>query len=132
MLITKDFRYLVLPCNEECEKQSVKIFVCKKLCSNLDVRIDFENPKYFMHYDLKNFMGLDITILCEKKGEFEFVPEKRKQHEKLKPKIHFSADEGWINDPNGLLYYEGKYHMFFQHNPCGKDWGNMHWGSCCK
>lgn len=51
-----------------------------------------------------------------------------KQYSLLKPGFHLAPAKYWINDPNGPIYWNGKYHMFFQHNPGHSLWGNIHWG----
>ena len=45
-----------------------------------------------------------------------------------KPKLHLTSERNWMNDPNGLIYYKGKYHAFYQHFPYATQWGTMHWG----
>lgn len=48
--------------------------------------------------------------------------------EQYRPQIHFTPEKNWMNDPNGMVYVDGVYHLFYQYNPRGNDWGNMSWG----
>ena len=48
--------------------------------------------------------------------------------ENFKPVFHITGEKGWINDPNGVVKFQGKYHVFYQHHPYSCEWGPMHWG----
>jgi len=51
----------------------------------------------------------------------------RLAHDPLRPQYHLMPAANWMNDPNGPIFYQGRYHMFFQYNPNASVWGDMHW-----
>ena len=129
MLITNKTKYLVIPTSKSAEKSKIYLKSGGKLLIDLDAKVDFANPGSVFYYDISRFEGLDIEVAHESGKSFGFSELPAEPiHEGIRPELHFTAKKGWINDPNGLCFYEGKYHLFFQHNPVGLPWGNMHWG----
>lgn len=75
-----------------------------------------------------NFLStalLALSVLVTLPGH---KSEKKVYDEIYRPQFHFTPEKNWHNDPNGLVHYDGEYHMFYQHNPKGNEWGYMHWG----
>ena len=100
---------------------------------SLNMRLDNISPDFKAYIDVSRFIGKEIAvsvapvmdIVCEEADEIDILELYR---EPYRPQIHFSTKNGWINDPNGMIYADGKYHLFYQHNPCEPMWENMHWG----
>lgn len=132
MKLRVDQRYLALPVSWHAKEKKLSFLNASgKLVYDLDIRLDPVGAQFFFYADLKRFMGETLEVSCE--PAVAFVPELTGTlpdvgGERFRPEAHFAASRGWINDPNGLVFYEGQYHLFFQYNPAGVHWGNMHWG----
>jgi sucrose-6-phosphate hydrolase SacC (GH32 family) len=72
-------------------------------------------------------INVDHIVMADKREAEEIVTAEL-YNETYRPQFHFSPRKNWTNDPNGLVFYKGEYHLFFQHNPTGINWGNMTWG----
>lgn len=126
-------RYLVFPISRSAQERTVVFCVQGRPVYDLTMRLTCDLPDFYAFVDMERFRGQEVSIEAEGmalpsvKGadcfdhRAPFDPSER-------PLLHFTPRNGWNNDPNGLVYANGTYHMFFQHNPCDTLWGNMHWG----
>ena len=134
-----DGPFLHFPIKNDAPKRRLSISSDGVEMHYLQLQLADQDPDWWATLDIGILQGKHITLRVDKlpsrskalaqiKLSAERLPAKRSYDERLRPKIHFSAAQGWINDPNGLLYYGGTYHVFFQHNPYGVISENKHWG----
>ena len=141
--INTNQRYLLLPVEEVMPDVRVSMIVNNKEVNVADVRLAVNRVDYFVPLDLSDYAGKNILLKFKLgsndpiRGKISAVCCKEMKlsdtfdtgnREKFRPTYHFSPLYGWMNDPNGMVYKDGEYHLFYQHNPYGSKWGNMHWG----
>ena len=125
-------KYIILPASFHGVKKRLCFYSGEKMVLDLVVTLDNDQPDYHFPVDMERFCGQTLRVTCQPEMDIRFEQSDEAVLDysgKYRPLAHFTARRGWMNDPNGLLYYKGKYRMYFQHNPAATTWENMHWGA---
>ena len=141
--INAQSRYLLLPIQEREEIANISILVNGKQVKSLNAKLAVDKVDYYVPLDLSSFnpnLLLDITFHGDRRttGAIKgYVCWKEMQQsntfdttnrEQFRPVYHHTPLYGWMNDPNGMVYQDGVWHLFYQYNPFGSQWENMNWG----
>ncbi len=127
-------KYLLLPIQEEKDEAQVLLDTGSKDDTWMDVRLAQNGSDYFVPFALGKGETATVKILGLKKDALALSLLKLSDTfdttntDYYRPSYHFTPLYGWMNDPNGMVYKDGEYHLYFQYNPYGSKWGNMHWG----
>ncbi|MHC4699955.1 MAG: DUF4980 domain-containing protein, partial [Planctomycetota bacterium] len=133
-------KYLNFPVKNGARKRYIHLIVDGKVVREFDIEMAGDDPDFWVFLEVGEFRGKKATVRIDKydpartKGfdaiyqDDTYIGEQDVYREKLRPQFHFTSKRGWNNDSNGMVYYDGEYHLFYQHNPYGWNWGNMTWG----
>ena len=137
-------RYLLLPVQEREENASIKVIAGGQTVQELNVRLAVDKVDYCVPLDVQRFGAKDLLLDITFHGDRRFTGAMKdflcwremKQsdtfdtanRERYRPQYHHTPLYGWMNDPNGMFYKDGVYHLYYQYNPYGSMWENMTWG----
>jgi fructan beta-fructosidase len=136
-------KFLLFPISNKAKPVRMTIEVDGKLLHNFDINLATGDGDWWARLEVPQYLGKSAKITAKKLAEdnkgfdlihsFDdnFVTRRFGQplyQDALRPQLRFSQLQGWNNDPNGMVYLDGEYHLFWQSNPFGNKWGNMYWG----
>ena len=130
-------KYLLLPIEDSAPETKVQLMVeGKEEGVAMDIRLAKTHIEYWLPLPVDAYRGKKISLVFGQtmKGDMGISQIKPSDtfelnyDEPYRPYYHFTPEYGWMNDPNGMVYHNGEYHLFYQYNPYGARWGNMHWG----
>jgi fructan beta-fructosidase len=120
-------------------KRAVVVSVDGKEVRRFDIELADGDADWWAPLDVSAWVGQKLSVggnslpagskaLASLRQSDVLLDAEQLYRKPLRPQFHFSPRRGWVGDPNGLVHYRGEYHLFFQYNPYGLNWGNMHWG----
>ena len=132
-------QFLLFPVHNGAAKRTVTVKIGGQAERQFEIELADNQADWWAPLDIGVWKGRQLSVEVDKLPEDSQALAQLKQadeaadpsdlyDEALRPQLHFSPRRGWTNDPNGMVFYQGNYHLFFQHNPYGWSWGNMHWG----